>query len=209
MQGRDGPNHGADGYWTYTEIMSTDSLAILSAMITPAVLISACGNLAMATASRLNRAVDRTREVFNTFAALTDRVGAAESVTEEEHAELTLLFSQLDINTSRARFLQRALARTYWAIGMFVATSVAIGVVSVSGRQYAIVPIVFGLSGAALLLWASLLLVHESRLALLVLEQEMDFLWERSRSHATPQLLDKYKPAWRLFRKRDPKVGPR
>jgi hypothetical protein len=109
----------------------------------------------------------------------------------------------LDINTSRARFLQRALAGTYWALGMFVATSVAIGVVSVSGAQYAVVPIVFGLAGAGLLLYASLLLVHESRLALLVLEQEMDYLWERSRSHATPEFLDKYRPAWRLFRRKD------
>ncbi len=183
--------------------MSTDSQAILSAMITPAVLISACGSIIIATVGRLNRAVDRTRETFALFSALAEKAGNSTEVTPEDDAELALLFSQLDINTSRARFLQRALARTYWALGMFVATSVAIGVVAVTGKQYAALPIVLGLAGAGLLLYASLLLVHESRLALLVLEQEMDFLWERGRSHATPQLLDKYKPAWKLFRKKD------
>jgi hypothetical protein len=184
--------------------MTINPQAILSAMITPAVLISACGSIIMATVGRLNRAVDRTREVFATFASLADRVGNASEVTAGDESELAILFGQLDLNTSRARILQRALAVTYWALGMFVATSVAIGVVSVSGAEYAIVPIVFGLAGGGLLLYSSLLLVHESRLALLVLEQEMDFLWERSRSHATPELLDKYKPAWRLFRKKDP-----
>lgn len=187
-------------------IGTTDPNAILSAMITPAVLISACGSLIMATVGRLNRAVDRTREVSAAFATLAAKVGQNAEVSEDDDAELALLFSQLDINTSRARFLQRSLARTYWALGMFVATSVAIGVVAVTGTQYAIVPFTLGLAGAALLLYASLLMVHESRLALMVLEDEMDFLWARSRQRATPELLDKYRPPWKLFRKKDPKV---
>src|SRR4051812_6098885 len=153
MQGQDGPNNGASGYWSYTEIMSVDSQAILSAMITPAVLISACGSIIIATVGRLNRAVDRTRETFALFSVLADKVGNATEVTAEDDAELAVLFSQLDINTSRARFLQRALARTYWALGMFVATSVAIGVVAVTGEEYAILPIALGLAGAGLLLY--------------------------------------------------------
>ncbi|MEO6194733.1 MAG: DUF2721 domain-containing protein, partial [Thermoanaerobaculia bacterium] len=39
-------------------------------MITPAVLISGCGSLIMATSGRLNRAVDRTREISRRFAEL-------------------------------------------------------------------------------------------------------------------------------------------
>jgi hypothetical protein len=186
--------------------ITTDPQAILSAMITPAVLISACGSLIIATVGRLNRAVDRTREVSAAFATLAAKVGRDAVVSEEDDAELAILFSQLDINTSRARFLQRALARTYWALGMFVATSVAIGIVAVTGIKYAVVPITLGLAGAALLLYASLLMVHESRLALMVLEDEMDFLWARSRMRATPELLDRYKPPWKLFRRKDTKL---
>jgi len=40
-----------------------DALAVLSAMITPAVLISACGPLILATSDRLSKAVVRPREV--------------------------------------------------------------------------------------------------------------------------------------------------
>ena len=39
------------------------AVAVLSAMITPAVLISACGSLLIATSNRLGRVVDRTCEV--------------------------------------------------------------------------------------------------------------------------------------------------
>ena len=38
-------------------------LSLLSAMITPAVLISACGTLIMSTSLRLARIVDRVREL--------------------------------------------------------------------------------------------------------------------------------------------------
>jgi hypothetical protein len=181
-----------------------DPQSILSAMITPAVLISACGSIIIATVGRLNRAVDRTREVFGTFAALAEKVGQAAEVTSDDDSEMALLFSQLDINTTRARLLQRALARVYWSLGLFVATSVAIGLVAVTGGRYTWAPISLGIAGAALLLYGSLLLVHESRLALRVLDLEMDFLWSRSQRRAPPELLEKYRPAWTLFRRRNP-----
>mgnify|MGYP006190209105 CR=1 FL=1 len=178
-----------------------DPQSILSAMITPAVLISACGSIIIATVARLNRAVDRTREVFTMFAALTEKAGSETAVTAEDDAEMSFLFAQLDINAQRARLLQRALARVYWALGMFVATSVAIGLVAAARGRYAIAPIALGLAGAGLLLYGSLLLVHESRLALKALDFEMDFLWSRSQSRASPALVEKYKPVWALFRR--------
>ena len=46
------------------------ALAILTAMITPAVLISACGALIFSTSSRLGRVVDRTRILSDRFQAL-------------------------------------------------------------------------------------------------------------------------------------------
>jgi hypothetical protein len=140
-----------------------DALAVLSAMITPAVLISGCGSLIMATSGRLNRAVDRTREISRRFAELAQTTAAAEKAVEPERR---MLFSQLHFSTNRSRMLQRALSRLYWALGLFVGTSVAIGVVAVGSRQYAWIPLVLGLAGAGLLLYASMLLVRESRVAL-------------------------------------------
>lgn len=164
-----------------------DAQSVLSAMITPAVLISACGSLIIATVSRLNRAVDRTRETSQRFADLAD----AQDVTPQHaDAERRMLFVQLDVNTTRARLLQRALARLYWALGAFVGTSAAIGITAVVGRAFTAVPVVIGLTGAALLLWAAVLLVHESRLALQGLDAEMDYVWQRVREGADPTMLD-------------------
>lgn len=172
-----------------------DALSVLSAMITPAVLISACGSLIMATSSRANRAVDRARDVAALFAALQQAPPERELLDEERR----MLFRQLDLTTRRSRLLQRALARLYSALGTFVATSVAIGLVAVSGRQYTWVPVALGLLGAGLLLYASLLLVRESRVALEALEAEMDFIWREGRHRATPELLNLHRAAPRVF----------
>ena len=43
--------------------MPASSLSILSAMITPAVLISACGTLILSTSNRLSRSTDRVRSL--------------------------------------------------------------------------------------------------------------------------------------------------
>ena len=168
-----------------------DALAVLSAMITPAVLISACGSLIITTSSRLMRAVDRVREMSLRFAELGEHPPEGEDVEEERK----MLFGQLDLTTTRARLLQRALARLYWALGAFVGASAAIGLVAASGRQYAWVPIGFGLAGAVLLLYASVLLVHESRIALTALEGEMDFVWQQGKSRASPEMLNLRRPA--------------
>jgi len=166
--------------------MVLDASAVLSAMITPAVLISASASLIMATSARLIRAVDRTRETSARFNELADAAGSTREVEEERR----VLFEMLDLNTTRCRLLQRALSRLYSALGAFVATSVAIGVVAVSGRAYTWIPVSIGLGGAGLLLYASALLVRESRIALIALEREMDYVWAVGEAHAPAELLE-------------------
>lgn len=169
-----------------------DALSVLSAMITPAVLISGSASLIMATTGRLNRAVDRTRETAAQLAAFVSE-GTTPADDRRDEGLHRLLFQQLDYSTTRSRLLQRGLTRLYFALGAFVATSVAIGVVAVTGSQYAFVPIAFGLAGAALLLFACVVLVRESQIALTALDREMDFVWERGRAHATPEMLAQWR----------------
>jgi Protein of unknown function (DUF2721) len=61
------------------------ALAILSAMITPAVLILACGSLTLATSQRLGRVIERTRRISNQFKELarnrTDQAMLEESAS--------------------------------------------------------------------------------------------------------------------------------
>lgn len=158
-----------------------DGLTVLSAMITPAVLLSACASLIIATTGRLNRAVDRTREMSRRFSELQNADDSAD-------LEARMVFVQLDYGTTRARLLQRALAGLYYSVGAFVATSVAIAVAALSDRGF-ILPIALGIGGSGLLLYASLVLVQESRVAMQALKAEMDYVWAQSKARASVELL--------------------
>jgi hypothetical protein len=167
-------------------------------MITPAVLISACSGMILSTSSRLGRVVDRVRSLSDKLEELAPKPGAD---TKERQA---IIFAQLDKLTSRARILQRSMVAFYLATGMFVATSVAIGVVAVipSTPHYNLVPIVVGLLGACFLFYGSILLIFEARLALSTVHAEMDYTWRLTTRVAPADLVEQYKPHFVHFRSR-------
>ncbi len=70
-----------------------NALAILTAMITPAVLISACAALIFSTATRLGRVVDRVRLLSAKFEELAKNPQADEMADERR----ALIFTQLPI----------------------------------------------------------------------------------------------------------------
>lgn len=164
-------------------------------MITPAVLISACGSMLLSTSSRLGRVVDRVR-------GLSDKLEELAGKGEETRERQTVIFAQLDKLTSRARILQRAMVAFYLATGMFVATSVAIGVVAVipSSPRYNLVPVIVGLLGACFLFYGSMLLIFEARLALSTIHAEMDFIWRQTTKVAPADLVEHHKPHFVHFR---------
>ncbi|MBC7929373.1 MAG: DUF2721 domain-containing protein, partial [Rubrivivax sp.] len=153
--------------------------------ITPAVLISACGALILSTSTRLGRVIDRVRMLIESFEQMTKSEEDVE-LFEERRA---VIFDQLDKLTTRARLLQRSMTVFYLALGTFVATSVAIGLVAAFGRAaYAWVPVVLGLVGSCGLFYGSILLIGEARLALASLNAEMDFIWKLGRALAPADL---------------------
>src|SRR6266571_3460737 len=175
----------------------TSSLAVLTAMITPAVLISASGTMILSTSTRLGRVVDRVRSLSDRLRLLTNEEGG--EFFEEERA---MLYDQLDKLTSRSRLLQRALTTFYLAVGVFVATSVAIGVVAFFGARGAWVPVAMGLIGAFFLFYGSMLLVFEARLALSTTHAEMDFIWRTSKRFVPRELVEQHKTHYVHFRKK-------
>jgi hypothetical protein len=174
----------------------SSAVAVLTAMITPAVLISACGSLILSTSSRLGRVVDRVRALSD---KLEELAGQRSAETKEREG---VIFAQLDKLTSRARILQRAMVAFYLGAGMFVATSVAIGLVAVipSTRFYTYVPVIVGLGGACFLFYGSMLLIFEARLALSTIHAEMDFIWRQSTRVAPADLVEQHKPHFVHFR---------
>jgi hypothetical protein len=164
----------------------SSAVAVLTAMITPAVLISACGALVLSTSTRLGRVVDRVRALIEQFEVLARTHDEDVELFEERRA---VIFNQLDKLTTRSRLLQKSLRVFYLALGVFVATSVAIGLVAAVGRpSHAWLPVVLGLSGACGLFYGSVLLIRESRIAQDSLNAEMDFIWKLGRALAPADL---------------------
>jgi len=158
----------------WPDFASTRELAsvldVLGAMITPAVLILASSSLLITTSSRSIRCVDRVRERAEELQALGK---GTDEGTEKRRKHL---YTQLEINTRRARLLQKAMGRLYIGISFFIATSVSIGVVSLLHVDVGWVPLVLGFIGAGLLFSASVFLIIESRLALTTTFEEMDYI---------------------------------
>jgi Protein of unknown function (DUF2721) len=171
------------------------AIAVLTAMITPAVLISACGSMILSTSARLGRVVDRVR-------TLSDRLENKSAETDRERQ--ASIFQQLDKLTSRARILQRCMVTFYLSLGMFVATSVAIGVVPFTGSQrYNMIPVGLGLAGACFLFYGSVLLILEARLALSTIHGEMDFIWQQSKRATPAEIVEQHKPHFVHFRRHE------
>ncbi|HYO75025.1 MAG TPA: DUF2721 domain-containing protein [Thermoanaerobaculia bacterium] len=158
----------------FPDLASTRDIAsvldVLSAMITPAVLILASSSLLITTSSRSIRCIDRVRERAAELEAL------GKGTDEGTERQRTHLFAQLEINTRRARLLQKAMSRLYIGISFFIGTSVAIGVVSLIHVDIGWFPLMLGFFGAGLLFAASVYLIFESRLAMATTYAEMDYI---------------------------------
>jgi len=177
----------------------SSALTVLTAMITPAVLISACGTLILSTSTRSGRIVDRVRVLSDKLEELAKSEGEVE-LLEDRRA---IIFAQLDKLTSRARILQRSLTVFYMALGFFISTSVAIGVVAVTSARYSWIPVAVALTGAAFLFYGSVLLIFEARLALTTIHMEMDFIWRFTKRFAPREIVEQHKPHFIHFRRRD------
>ena len=149
---------------------------VLSAMITPAVLMSAAGTLVLSTSNRLSRVVDRIRALVAEAKAVQSSAEGQLGVVPLREAERQLITDQLVRLSARVRLLIAAMTVLYTAIGLFVATSIAIGVVALLQWQYGWVPVVSGLAGTGALLYSSVLLIREARLAVRSTMQELGFV---------------------------------
>lgn len=179
----------------------SSAVAVLTAMITPAVLISACGSLILSTSGRLGRVVDRVRSLSDRLEEVPDKNRDTELSRERQ----AWIFEQLDKLTSRARILQRAMVSFYLCLGMFVATSVAIGVVAIAAKdpRYTLVPVIFGLVGACFLFYGSILLIFEARLALSTIHAEMDYVWRLTKRVSPADIVEQHKPHFVHFRRHE------
>lgn len=150
-------------------------------MITPAVLISACAALIFSTSTRLARIVDRVRVLSGELEVLF--TGEVTKLAEERRVEYE---RQLAVHTKRGRLIQRSLTSFYVSLALFVAATVSISITALA-RIALWLPSVLGVAGTLALFYGSMLLIAETRLALLSVTSEMEFvlrLRDRYREHS-------------------------
>lgn len=153
------------------------AVAALSAMLTPALLILAAGSILGTTSGRLGRVIDRVRMLARSLEAV-DRSEEDAAFVEERRQHLEFLMQNAAVRT---RVLQRAISWLILSIAGFVMTSVAIGILELSGVDLGGLALLLGLISAALLLTATFFLLRESRIALVSVAEEMDFVLRNSR----------------------------
>ncbi|MBX9628233.1 MAG: DUF2721 domain-containing protein [Gemmataceae bacterium] len=145
---------------------------ILSAMITPAVLISASGTLVLSTTNRLGRIVDRVRALNEQAETLPPW----DPSDEDAQAKRALIADQIAHQARRVTGLQWAVITLYSAIGLLVGCSLAIGLTAAATGWLVWVPVGLGLLGSAALLVAAVFLVRDARLAVRSTLAEMDYI---------------------------------
>jgi hypothetical protein len=144
---------------------------VLGVMITPAVLISGCGTLSLATANRLGRVVDRIR-VLSDVAEMLVTPDPPPPFADEKRR---LIAGLLVVLTKRMTYLQTSITLLYVAIGILIFTSLAIGFTFTINYEQGEIPVIFGLLGATAMFTAVVLLVFETRLAVRSTLVEVDF----------------------------------
>lgn len=167
----------------------SSTIAFLTAMITPALLISATGSLVLSTSTRLGRVIDRVRELERRLAELITTEDKEGIVLYELRVEA--VFDLLDKVTTRSRILQRAQFAFYAGLLMFVLTSLTIGAVGLL-NHYAWIPIPVGLVGILCVFYGSILMMSESRLATATVDTEMDITWELANIIAPKEISERY-----------------
>jgi hypothetical protein len=175
------------------DIINPDALnstiEFLTAMVTPALLISATGSLVLSTSTRLGRVIDRVR-------ALEERLSELIYVDDKDDIPLynervEVIVELLDKVTTRSRILQRAMAAFYYGLGMFVLTSVTIAIAAFFS-SYRWLPIPMGVVGIMFIFYGTILMIRETRMATATVNAEMDFTWQLAREVAPKEVAIKY-----------------
>ncbi len=147
------------------------STRILTSMITPAVLISACGTLLFSTSARLGRIFDRV----TLLKTEVESVMAGKSTFPEER--ISFIKIQLATQRVRAALIQKALACLYVATALFIASSLAIALnVAYGGPDTIWIPTVIALCGGLFHFAASSVLIYENRYNLRFINRHLDFI---------------------------------
>jgi hypothetical protein len=134
----------------------------LSAMITPAILLTANGSLIISTSNRMTRVVDRIR-VLN---GLGDGIGRGGTGLDYPRERLAHIHDELDRLLWRGDHIRFALTLLYLSFATFVGTSLTLALDVLSGNRLVALPTLLAVVGVGLMFGACINLVREALEAL-------------------------------------------
>lgn len=142
--------------------------AILTAMLAPALLMTATASLLASANARLARVVDRLRSLI---------VAWERDAPDRRERDV-----QIFRHRRRAHIVLRACQMLYGALGAFIGTSLSLAVDAFIGFRLGAVPTVLAVLGVAMLLLAALSLGIEVQLSVRSFDEELDQELARRRS---------------------------
>ena len=149
----------------------------LSAMITPAIFLTANGSLLISTTNRMARVVDRIR-VLNDKGDDLGRGASKTDFSAERRAHVVDQLHRLEWRSERVRF---ALTMLYLSFTCFVGTSLMLAIDVLLGNRLIAVPTSLSILGVSLMLLAAMNLAREVRAALASNRREIDFFRDLQR----------------------------
>jgi hypothetical protein len=132
--------------------------ATLSAMLTPAIFLTANGSLIISTSNRMSRVIDRIR-VLND---LGDRICRGVTDLDFKPERMDHIHDQLRRLLWRGERIRYALTMLYLAFGAFVGTSLGLAIDVMFDNRLVALPTVLALLGVTLMLGSCVNLVREA-----------------------------------------------
>ena len=166
-------------------LLPSSQYETLTAMITPAIFLTANASLIISTSNRMSRVVDRIR-VLND---LVDKLGRGTTDLDYTTDRLEHLRDQLRRLEWRNERIRYALTTLYIAFTTFVGTSLILAVDALLSNRLVALPIILAVAGVGLLLFASVNLALEALEALRTNRLEIRFyreLFDRRLADAGP-----------------------
>ena len=143
--------------------MPAGLLSLVQSMVTPAVMISACGLLLLSISNKLARIVDRTRSLNSEDRDLSSEVDAVLRLS---------IRNQIDLLLRRAVLLRNACGLLYLAVAVFALTSLCVGLSNLA-RAFEVLMLVLFVIGLATVVWAGMLAYLEIRLSHQAIAEEI------------------------------------
>ena len=168
--------------------LTPSNYAPLSAMITPAIFLTATGSLIISTSNRMSRVVDRIR----TLNDLGDSIDRGDSKLDFLPERLIHLDDQVHRLNWRSDRVRLTLTMLYVAFASFVGTSLTLAVDTILSERHLMASLAITLSvgGVGLMLLASINLVREAHAALTSNRREVQFYRDLRERRVTKALLD-------------------